>query len=80
MDAPLGMSDKSDKVIIKNVVLMELVSDEEGFVYFNELLFRSMRRVYGESHVKNKILVEHELRTMRKIEDIKENLKKRQWK
>lgn len=65
------MSDKQDKDIIKSVVLMELVSDEEGFVYFNELLFRAMRMVYGESRVKNKILVEHELKTMKKIEEIK---------
>ena len=36
-----------------------------------------MRRVYGETHVKNKILVEHELRTLKKIEDIKKRMKKK---
>lgn len=51
---------------------MDLVSDEEGFVYFNELLFKAMRRAYGETHVKNKILVEHELRTIKKIDVIKQ--------
>lgn len=50
---------------------MDLVSDDEGFVYFNELLFKAMRRIYGETHVKNKILVEHELRSLKKIEAIK---------
>jgi hypothetical protein len=64
MESPLGMNDKFEKEIIKEVVLMELQSDDEGFVYFHELLFRSMRRVYGEMHVKNKIMVDHELRTM----------------
>jgi replicative DNA helicase len=58
---------------------MELVSDEEGFIYFNELLYRAMRRVYGESRVKNKILVEHEIRTMKKIEEIKLKMKKKSW-
>lgn len=50
---------------------MDLVSDNEGFVYFNELLFKSMRQVYGERHVKNKILIQHEINAMRKIENIK---------
>lgn len=58
--------------IIKSVMQMELVSDNEGFVYFNELLFRVMRRVYGDLHVKNKILVENEIYTMKKIEVIKQ--------
>lgn len=59
---------------------MELHSDEDGFVYFNELLYRTMRREYGESHVKNKILVDHELRTMQKIEAIKQKMQKKSWK
>lgn len=74
------MSKLPDKEIIKDVVLMELQSDEDGFVYFHELLFRAMRRVYGEQHVKNKILVEHELRAMQKIEAIKQKMKKKAWK
>ena len=77
MEAPLGMKDKADKEIIKDVVLMELQSDEDGFVYFHELLYRAMRRVYGEQHVKNKILVDHELRTMQRIESIKMKMKKK---
>lgn len=74
------MKGKSDKDIIKDVVLMELHSDEDGFVYFNELLYRTMRREYGETHVKNKILVDHELRTMQKIEAIKQKMQKKSWK
>lgn len=80
MDQPLGMKGMNDKEIIKHVVLMEVHSDEEGFVYFNELLYKAMRRIYGEKHVKNKILVEHELRTIQKIEEIKLKMKRKSWK
>lgn len=58
------MSNLKDTEIIKHVVLMELQSDEEGFVYFHELLYRAMRRVYGEQHVRNKILVDCEVKTL----------------
>ncbi len=50
---------------------MELVSDNEGFVYFNELLYRVMRRVYGDPHLKNKLLIKTEIETMHKIHEIK---------
>ena len=39
-----------------------------------------MRRVYGEQHVKNKILVDHEIRAMQKIEAIKQKKQKLSWK
>ena len=39
-----------------------------------------MRRVYGEQHVKNKILVDHEIRAMQKIEAIKQKKQKQSWK
>ncbi len=71
MDPPLGMKGEKVSDIIKSVMRMELSSDNEGFVYFNELLYRSMRRVYGDDHVKNKILIESEIVTMQKIESIK---------
>lgn len=80
MDAPLGMKGFTDKDIIKRIVLMGVVTDEEGFVYFNELLFKAMRFIYGENHVRNRLIVEHELYTRKWIEDIKQKLKKKQWK
>ena len=61
MESPLGMRGEKVNTIIKSVMQMELVSDNEGFFYFNELLFRVMRRVYGDPHVMNKILVDHEI-------------------
>lgn len=59
---------------------MDLEADEDGFIYFHELLFRAMRRVYGEQHVRNKILVENEIRTLQRIEQLKNKVKKENWK
>jgi hypothetical protein len=77
MEPPLGMKGEKVSGIIKNVVRLELSSDNEGFVYFNELLYRVMRRVYGDTHVKNKILIESEITTMKKIEAIKQKMIKK---
>jgi hypothetical protein len=57
MENPLGMRGEKINEIIKSVMQMELVSDQEGFVYFNELLYRAFRRVYGDYHVRNKIVI-----------------------
>jgi hypothetical protein len=67
MEPPLGMRGDNLSNIIKSVIQMELISDNEGFVYFNELLYRVMRRVYGDDRVLNKIQVEQEIQTMKKI-------------
>jgi hypothetical protein len=40
---------------------MDIEKDENGFVYFNELLYKTMRRVYGQRRVRNQIIVENEL-------------------
>jgi hypothetical protein len=77
MPSPLGMQGESVNDIIKSVMQMELVSDNEGFVYFNELLYKVMRRQYGDPHVKNKVLIEQELVTIKKIKEIKERMIKR---
>ena len=42
-------------------------SDEEGFLYFNDLLFKTMKRRYGKDRTKKKILVELELKTLEKL-------------
>ncbi len=49
---------------------MSLENDGEGFIYFNDLLYKSMRLVYGEEHVRNKLLGYAETRTMLKIKNI----------
>eukprot|EP00345_Euplotes_harpa_P007901 CAMPEP_0168351078 /NCGR_PEP_ID=MMETSP0213-20121227/21578_1 /TAXON_ID=151035 /ORGANISM="Euplotes harpa, Strain FSP1.4" /LENGTH=62 /DNA_ID=CAMNT_0008361703 /DNA_START=62 /DNA_END=247 /DNA_ORIENTATION=+ len=50
MDKPLGMEEddiKNDNDINKNIVQMDIRADGEGYVYFNELLYKVMRKTYG---------------------------------
>lgn len=53
---------------MRNIVKMNLESDEEGFIYFNELLFKSMKRIYGCERTKKKVLAEIELKTLEKLQ------------
>jgi|LauGreDrversion4_2_1035121.scaffolds.fasta_scaffold349919_1 hypothetical protein len=46
LPSPLGMPNLDDGDLKRSVLKMGIKSDE-GYVYFNELLYRSMRRVYG---------------------------------
>ena len=56
MEEPLGMSSLDKNEVIKEIVKMDLQSDKDGFIYFNELLFKTMRRKYGDERVLNKQL------------------------
>jgi len=58
--------------IMKCIVRMDLEADGEGYVYFNELLFKTMKMVFGEQHLKNTILVDAEYKALKKIHEIKE--------
>jgi hypothetical protein len=78
MEPQLGMKGESDREIMRNIVGMDMISDSEGFIYFNELLFKSMRRIYGPLHIKNKLLLENEVNTLKKIEQIKKKMMKKQ--
>lgn len=62
MEEPLGMKGRTNNEVIKHIVLMGVQTDD-GYVYFHELLFKSMRLLYGDMHVKNMILAENEFRT-----------------
>lgn len=53
---PIGMMGDTEDEIVKNIVKMDLDTDAEGFVYFNELLYKAMQREYGDHHIKNKLL------------------------
>lgn len=44
-----------------------MFSDENGFVYFNELLFKAMKRKYAEERLKKKAMIEYELQTLEKL-------------
>lgn len=82
-----GQSGKQKKVvedrdlidqITKVIVKMDLEADGEGNVYFNELLFKTMKMVFGEEHLKNTILIEAEFKALKKIKQIKERILKKQ--
>lgn len=55
---------------------MELDCDIDGFVYYNELLFKTMKNRYGEERIKNIQLAEAELGTMKKIYKISSRQRK----
>jgi len=43
----LGLVDVDDSEIKKIMLKMGIKSDPDGYIFFNELLYRCMRRVYG---------------------------------
>lgn len=47
-------------------------SDEEGYIYFNELLFKAMKRIYGKERTKKVYLIEFEVKILGLILDMKE--------
>jgi hypothetical protein len=75
MTVPLGMTEedlKDDNEIHKNIVQMDIRADEEGYVYFNELLYKVMKKTYGVKHIRNLKLAEYEGITFIKINKIQE--------
>ena len=57
-DVKLDLNKKQkESFVTAEVVEMEIDKDEYGFVYFNELVYKTMRRVYGHRRVKNLIIV-----------------------
>ena len=49
---------------------MDLVADSDGYIYFNEMLYKMMREMYGEKSLRNKTVIEAELNLMRKLQSI----------
>jgi hypothetical protein len=72
LEGDLGMSKmKNDKKgIERELVIMNIQADPDGFVYFNELLYKTMKRRYMPGRTKKKILFECELDTLDKLEKI----------
>lgn len=60
LEGDLGMKGKPESEIQRNIIKMSLENDGEGFIYFNDLLYKSMRLVYGEEHVRNRVLMKAE--------------------
>lgn len=79
LEKPLGMTAEDlldDNEIHKNIVQMDIRADEEGYVYFNELLYKIMKKTYGIKHIHNKKLAEKEAVTFAKINKIQEKMSK----
>jgi hypothetical protein len=77
MERPLGMTAedlKDPNEIHKNIVQMDIRADEEGYVYFNELLYKVMKKTYGIKHIRNKKLADYEASTFMKINKIQEKM------
>jgi len=74
MEPKIGLKGKGSMEAVKEIMAMDLVSDEDGFIYFHELLFKAMKRVYGEKSVKNKTIAEAELKTLRKVTQIRQKM------
>ena len=51
-------------------VLKMIFSDNDGFIYFNELLYKTMKRRYANGRTKKKVMYELELDTLEKLEKI----------
>lgn len=67
----LGMSAiKDKKTVERELVMMNIQADEDGFIYFNELLYKTMKRRYAYGRTKKKVLFELELDTLEKLEKI----------
>ena len=71
------MKGRPEAEIQRNIIKMSLENDGEGFIYFNDLLYKSMRLVYGEEHVRNRLLGLAEKWAMVKIKKIKKTMAKR---
>jgi hypothetical protein len=56
MPYPLGMKGDHEDEIMKKVIMMDVQPDSDGFYYFNEILFKTMKRYYCNTPIKNKLL------------------------
>ncbi len=50
---------------------MNLYADKNGYIYFNEILFYAMKRIYSTKYIKNKYLIQNEIKAMQTILAIK---------
>ena len=53
--------------ILKAALKMDLDSDGQGHVFFNEILYKTMKQRYGDYHIKNKLLAQAEYKAYKKI-------------
>lgn len=70
IEGNLGTNCRNKAEVVRHIVKMNLKCDEQGFVYFNELLFKSMKIIYGHFNIKNRELFKAEYKVVRKLEKI----------
>lgn len=61
---------KDKKTVERELVMMNIQADNDGFIYFNELLYKTMKRRYANGRTKKKVMYELELDTLEKLEKI----------
>ena len=66
---PLGLPQDTTEDQLKKIMLKMGIRCDDGYIYFNELLYRCMRRQYGNFKL-NKRMQIHELKTQYKIYQI----------
>jgi hypothetical protein len=76
LEGNLGMKGRAEGEIQRHIIKMSLETDENGFVYFNDLLFKSMKLRYGEEHVRNKVLGFAETKAILKLNKYRKRVSK----
>ena len=66
---PLGLPADTPDDQMKKILLKMAVRCDDGYIYFNELLYRCMRRLYGSFRLNRKMMT-RELKTQYKIYQI----------
>ena len=64
LEPPLGLKDMRRSEALKKIVAMDIEADEDGYIYFNELLFKVMKRVYGVDKINNIHVARQEIETI----------------
>ncbi|CAI2364628.1 unnamed protein product [Moneuplotes crassus] len=76
MPSPLGfkgMRNMDRRKAVVEILKMDLISDKNGFIFFNELLFKAMKRVYGDVNIKNISVAQQELSVLKKLKTKNKN-------
>ena len=54
---PIGMPDDTPDSEMKKIMIKMGIRSEEGYIYFNELLYRCMRNAYGNFKLNKKLQI-----------------------
>ena len=76
---PIGLPEETEENELKRQLLKMGIRSEDGFIYFNELLYRCMRRVYGHFKLNRQMSV-FEIGTQFRLLQIREKMNENQKK